>query len=229
MPDATSDVIAHRRGPVLGSALLARLHELNRDFLELLVAEHRSGAPPPLPRKTLDTLAELSASQRAALAATPFTLYSLGFEDQEFWRNALNGGVEPPWEERYPERVVTSRNSFCKVALLHAWHIASVGGVATRMVLSMPIATVARFAIAPLWRLDRIATEHPTLLAPRWPTNPGFWPDLIRFALADDRRLATVQLLGSQLIAAELEAAGGREVPGFSLPRSPRLRAKRSR
>jgi hypothetical protein len=53
---------------------------------------------------------------------------------------------------------------------------------------------------------------------PRWPTNPGFWPDLARFAAAgDQQRLATAKLLGSQLIAAELQG---------SAVQSPRLRAR---
>jgi len=46
----------------------------------------------------------------------------------------------------------------------------------------------------------------------------GFWPDLVRFAVADDQqRLATAKVLGSQLIAAELQG---------SAVQSPRLRAR---
>ena len=63
-------------------------------------------------------------------------------------------------------------------------------------------------ADTPLWQLRRIAVDYAGLLMPRWPTNPCFWPDLVRFAAAVmPRRLATAQLLGSQLIAAELELA----------------------
>jgi hypothetical protein len=64
----------------------------------------------------------------------------------------------------------------------------------------------------------RLSVHHASLLMPRWPTNPGFWPDLVRFAAAGDHhRLATAKILGSQLIAAELQA---------SALHSPRLRAR---
>jgi hypothetical protein len=66
---------------------------------------------------------------------------------------------------------------------------------------------------------------------PRWPTNPAFWPDLIRLAAANDtRRLGTARLLGTQLIAAELELAcvlSRRDQRTAPLVASPRLRARK--
>ena len=54
-------------------------------------------------------------------------------------------------------------------------------------------------------------------MTPRWPANPAFWPDLIRFAASgDSRRLETTQLLGNQLIAVELEGLGPRTVKRLS-------------
>jgi hypothetical protein len=73
----------------------------------------------------------------------------------------------------------------------------------------------------PLWQLRRIAVDYPGLLTPRWPGNPAFWPDLIRFAAAgNSKKLETTQLLGNQLTAAELDG---------TLPRATRLHRLRVR
>jgi hypothetical protein len=82
----------------------------------------------------------------------------------------------------------------------------------------MPDAIAQRLTAAPPWYVRRLAVHHASLLMPRWPTNPGFWPDLVHFAAAgDQQRLATAKVLGSQLIAAELQG---------SALQSPRLRAR---
>ena len=61
-------------------------------------------------------------------------------------------------------------------------------------------------AVTPPWRVKRIAAELARPLSPRWPTNPRFWPDLVRFAAREDWvRLTAAQLLGNQLLATELE------------------------
>lgn len=211
--------------PVLSAALLARIHELNLDYLELLAAEHKtandSGQLQYLPSKLHAVIAGLSPSARALLAALPYTLYSLGFEDEKFWRsNGAPGELASlPIGERYTQPHSTHlQASLCEVALLYAWHVATSNPLASRLLYAMPQCTAQRLAAAPLWYIKRLATNT-SLLLPRWPTNPGFWPDLLRFAAIEDvQRLATAKLLGSQLIAAELEA---------SSIQSPRLRARK--
>jgi|GEM_PF-716681 hypothetical protein len=196
--------------PVLTPSLLARLYELNFDYLELALVEHRDAradGPHHLPRNVAQSLAECPIEARRALARTTFSLYALGFEDQHFWRKALHAG-ERPIEARYRrESPQTFRTSFCELALLHAWHVAVTQPVAARMVYGMPQDVVQRMERARLWQLKRIASDYPELLMPRWPTNPCFWPDMVRFArLGDQRRLSMTQQLGHQLIAAELLA-----------------------
>jgi hypothetical protein len=121
--------------------------------------------------------------------------------------------------ERYAQPHCASlQASLCEVALLYAWHVATSSPIAARLVYAMPEAVAQRLTAAPPWYIRRLAVHHASLLMPRWPTNPGFWPDLVRFAAAgDQQRLATAKLLGSQLIAAELQG---------SALRSPRLRAR---
>src|ERR1041384_8391621 len=77
--------------PVLSAAVLARIHELNLDYIELLAAEHNADASDGqlqhLPCKLHAAIAELSPTDRVSLAALPYTLYSLGFEDEKLWRS----------------------------------------------------------------------------------------------------------------------------------------------
>jgi hypothetical protein len=196
--------------PVLTPSLLARLYELNFDYLELAVAEYRDSQgehPHHLPHQVAQCLAECSLEARQALARTAFSLYSLGFEDQHFWRKALHPS-ERSVQARYGRESCQSlRTAFCELALVHAWHVAVTQPVAARMVYGMPQDVVQCMERARLWQLKRIAADYPGLLTPRWPSNPCFWPDMLRFACAGDRRrLGTTQQLGHQLIAAELLA-----------------------
>lgn len=224
------EVLPGACAPVLSAALLARIYELNLDYVELLIAEHASAALAAqlqhLPDKVRSGLAALPVRARSLLTSTPYTIYSLGFEDDGFWRAACEPVVEPV-ELRYaPAGTLWLQGPFCEAALLHAWHVASSHPLAARILYAMPDATAKRLAATPLWQIRRIANDYPALLMPRWPTNPCFWSDLVQFATAEDEpRLATARLLGSQLIAAELESVGAttRSV------RSPRLRARKLR
>ena len=213
--------------PILSAAVLARIHELNLDYMELLVAERNAvdacdGQLQHLPSKLHAAIAEMSPAARASLAALPYTLYSLGFEDEKLWRALAQPATlaaTMSMRERYTQpRDASLQASLCEVALMYAWHVATSSPLAARLIYAMPEAVAERLMAAPPWYVRRLAVHHASLLLPRWPTNPGFWPDLVRFAVADDQqRLATAKVLGSQLIAAELQG---------SAVQSPRLRAR---
>lgn len=197
--------------PVLRPDLLARIHALNFDYLELLAREHAcvecAGQLPYFAPRLQPCFGGLSLERRARLAATPYALYSLRFEDVRFWESACVAN-ERQFAVRYRALSDASLQAlFCETALVQAWHIAATHPLAARVLYSMSERVRAPLAAAPLWRLRQIASEHLKLLSPRWPTNACFWPDLLSFAQAGDSvRLATTQLLGTQLIAAELMA-----------------------
>lgn len=221
------EVAQATRTPVLSTTLLARVHELNRSYVDLLVTQAgtRSVDPEGLPHKVLQALAQLPELARLKLAASPFALYTLGFEDQQFWRTVLGeGGVadrDDSLPDYYSSLSVSPTIAFCEIALFFAWHTAVVNRVAARVLFGMPEVLTERIVHTPLWRLRRIAKEFPGLLLPRWPANPGFWPDLVRFAAASDwRRLETGLLLGNQLTAVDLDAT-------FDEGRAPGSRGRR--
>ncbi len=223
--------------PVLDPPLLASIHQLNLDYLTLLVAERKAaqceGQLQHFPPRQAAALAALSSRALRAVAAMPYTLYSLGFEDERFWKSVCaNATAVAPdsFEHRYAHVGDGSPHYlFCESALFHAWHVAITNTMAARVAYAMPYATAQRLARTPLWQLRYIAASYSVLLMPRWPTNPAFWPDLIRFAGADDsRRLRITRLQGMQLIAQELEVACelSRRRNSHALA-SPRLRARK--
>ncbi len=222
--------------PVLDAALLARIHQLNLDYLELLRAEHAANDCAAqlqyLPTTQRATLAALPPSALPQLASAPYTLYSWGVEDEGFWSSICTSAIRAVPAtvlHRYaPAADKTAQYAFCKLALLHAWHVAATNPMAARVLYAMPYATTQKIAAMPLWQITCIASSHAALLMPRWPTNPAFWPDLIRFAAANDmQRLSTSRLLGIQLIAAELEVACAISRPRNPVIASPRLRARK--
>ncbi len=195
--------------PVLSAALLTRQYQLNFDYLELLVGGHAfvSHGKRYLPLRMLDGLRACTVEQRQAVAAAAFSLYSLGFEDTQFWLSALRVAPQSI-EARYARwGAPVMETTFCEVALIHAWHVAVTQPVAARMLYGMSSAIVNCMSLVQLWQLKRIAADYPGLTMPRWLTNPCFWPDLIEFARAADwPRLDTVHRLGQQLMAGELQA-----------------------
>lgn len=240
MSQSQVDCLPGSSAPVLSAALLARIHDLNFDYLELLAAEKAAadgaGQLQHLPGRLHGAIGALTDASRKLLAAMPYTLYSLGFEDEAFWRaacNAASASARVSVDQRYaPGPSQSPMALFAELALVHAWHVASSSALAARVLYAMSDATARALGCAQLWYVRRIATDHPALLMPRWPTNPGFWPDLVRFAAANDtERLATAKLLGNQLIAAELELTAVRDgkAPAAHAAsiQSPRLRARR--
>lgn len=214
MSDRNKEVVPGTRAPVLGDALLTRIHQLNRDYVELLIASatsHLGNSAEMLPPKVLDALARLSANGLSALARNPFALYSLGFDDQRFWTAVLADAQadDRPVQQRYgAAHTMSEQSAFSEVVLFFAWHVASAHRVATRFLFAMPDAIAVQLAGAPLWRLKQIVLDYPDMLTPRWPTNPAFWPDMVRFAAAADAgRLEATRLLGNQLIASELDGS----------------------
>jgi hypothetical protein len=223
MSKAIKDDLPSTAPPVLSDALLHRIHELNFDYLQLLRREQAdiqaAAQLQHFPPKVLGQLSACDSSVLHRVAQVPYTLYSLGFEDLRFWQAACN--VSGELSSRYCGNTsVWLQGPFYEVALLFAWHIANSTRLAARVSLAMPDAIVELFAKTPVTQVRRIAIDYPGLLLPRWPTNPAFWPEIVEFAKQNDRtRLNNVKLLGTQLIAAQLQAAEGLDARALSAHR----------
>lgn len=226
--------------PVLHPALLARVQQLNQHYLQLLRVEsaHPEGGSQwsqLLPE--CSGLLRLSPPMEARLCAAPYPLYSLGFEHPRLWPAACEATPPEGWSPMVHDdgQALDARRSFFELAVLHAWHVAVTHPVAARVVYGMGEATLQAFGKVALPRVVLAAGMQCEVLAPRWPGNPVFWPDLIRFARGGDmRRLAVTHLLGAQLIAAELELLSLSDDISASAnvqraAMSPRLRERHSR
>jgi hypothetical protein len=196
----------------ISATLLARLRELNGDYLELLcdarAAEVCGGRE--LPNEVVQSLARISPDARRVLAASPFALFTLRFADAEFWRHAIQSAAREPATGRYgltatPDR---PRCAFAAVALAFAWHVVQSDRMAARLLLGMSDPVGRCLLHAPLSRLERLAGEEAGIVAPRWSGNPRFWPDIMKFAAAQDwPKLVSACALGRQLTAADFETA----------------------
>jgi hypothetical protein len=236
MSKAIKDQLPFSRPPVLDDALLERVCELNFDYLRLLQAEHAqphcAAQLQHFPPKLLDSIAQFDLSTMQRMARAPYTLFSLGFEDRNFWQAACEG--EETLIARYAaDTSVWLQGPFFAVALAFAWHVANCNSLAARVLFAMPDASNELLGATSLAQIRRIAMDYAGLLTPRWPTNPGFWPELARFAHSDDRaRSQNVKLLGMQLIAAQLQVAAGQDRGLRAAPRmrhAPRLRGRKLR
>lgn len=201
----------------LTAALLARVQALNLDYLELLVADCRrkpcTGQARRLPAQLHALIRDLPHAACERLAALPFALYSLRFDDKSSWeqicRQARRTAADVPVMQRYARFRTGATHAFCEVALLHAWHVAASNPLGARLVYAMPQAIAARLAQLTIWQVRHLAEEHLDLLAPGWPSHPVFWPDLLHFAHTGDQvRLSAAKLLGTQLIAATFSPSG---------------------
>ena len=124
-----------------------------------------------------------------ALARSPFTLYSLGFDDHDVLaRRAVTPlQLRRSDRQRYAlRRARLACRPFCEVALLHAWHVAISNRLAARVLFAMPMPLAACIAGTPLWRMRRIARRPSGAADAALADEPGFWPDLVRFAAARD-------------------------------------------
>jgi hypothetical protein len=150
--------------PVLTAPTLSAIRDLNREYLELLIADREARRfARSLPQAVVDGLANLNVSARRAIAACPFALFSLGLEQQDFWRIAA--GPRGIAEEAPSYQALTSLSAescFSIGALFFAWHVASTQRTAARVCFAMPDGVVASLAGLRLSDLRRIAFDSPT-------------------------------------------------------------------
>jgi hypothetical protein len=186
----------------------AQVGQLNRAYLDLLAtpgATAESGGS-QLPGEIVDRLVGLPDVARDRIAASHVTLFNMRFADTAFWSELPPASVAESTTEHY----AADRNRpFVVVALFFAWHVAQFSELAARLLLAMPQSTHRVFAGLPLGQLHRYAANCPSLLAPRWPQNACFWPDLTAFAADEDRpEFDAALMLGMQLVMTEVEPGG---------------------
>lgn len=198
-----------------------QLRALNLDYLQLLILETQEfpaeayAQLPALDAGLSSAMADAPLSRLAELAECGLSLFTLSLHNAALWQRIASIGVHDAMSRRYAaageaadasRQGLGRRSAFMECALFYAWHLANSDRRAALNCLGMPVHTADIFASLKLWQLRNMAMKHPQLLAPRWPANTCFWPDLVQYLSTGDRRhLDHARLLGAQLMAQELE------------------------
>lgn len=201
---------------VFPEALLSGLRTLNHEFLTLAVEpqpwpiQYSFGLRPEI----LQTIRELSARGRTALCASNYSLFTLRLCDAWFWRSTAAWGCAAEVANGTRANVEKSvdasdrRELLVLDIMLFIWHVAQTAPVAGRLMLGMSNEVHAALSALSLRQVRQLAQSGEIPLSGRWPDNPCFWPDLVRFARPGyARQLELTHLQGTQLIAAELAAS----------------------
>jgi hypothetical protein len=207
---------------IVDGAALEAIQQANAAFLSLVArrADAESGMfglPPALAAR----IAALPTVARRAVAACPYTLFNVRFEDAEFWRDVAGACTDDRRGETLaPGGTVGAgaEATFALKAVFLAWHLVRQGELEAPLVLGMTAAVRDAWLALPLAQLDRAAAAALPELRARWGTHPRFWPQLLDAAAGPGGDVAgRVRLLGLQLLATD----------GFRscLPRRTALRA----
>ncbi|HEX4152697.1 MAG TPA: hypothetical protein VHY75_10880 [Steroidobacteraceae bacterium] len=188
--------------------VLAPLYDLNLRFLDLLASRgaRRIRGSEDLPAGTWERVAPMSAPQRAAAAQCPYALFDLRFNDETHWKARLCGAGQ--WriaDESAEDGASQDAANFVRLALFYAWHVASTGRHAVRLLLGMSELTAGAFRASTLACLPSLVASETANLTARFCNCGVYWSALMSAAARRDaHRLRKVQLFGLQLAAASL-------------------------
>ncbi len=193
-------------------ALLASLQTLNSEFLMLAVEPQRWPAQRSfgLRAEILQSIRELTMRGRAAICASNYSLFTLRLCDPWFWRATTSrdcAAGQSTTEATVEESTESSdrRELLVLDIMLFVWHVAQTAPLAGRLMLGMSDEVHAVLCALSLRQMRQLAQSGEIPLVARWPDNPCFWPDLVRFARPGySRELELTHLQGTQLLAAEL-------------------------
>ncbi len=191
---------------------------LNGDFLKLL----RQSSDPTaqasanlrrqlnLPTVQAATLEQCDAAGLQRMAACGFSLFSLSLHRTDIWQPLLRmrpgENLNTTAENDANAALLNACIGLLECALFLAWHLAQQGSHQGRLLLGMSDDCARLVAQLNLLQCRHIAHTQLQLLSPRWRHHPYFWADLLRYGQhGDPQHFKLARLLGSQLLAQELE------------------------
>jgi len=198
-----------------------QLLQLNVDFLKLLIVANQPDAESTvitrsqlgLPKLQAVTLLGCSDDALRTMSSCGFSLFTFNFHLADVWERMAKVSGDQSSVQRYSTDMTGANNAveiayagFAECALFFAWHLAQHQPIAARTMLGMREETAAILAPLQLWQCRQIAQRNYQSLTPRWPHNPYFWVDLLRYAETNDGQyLKFARLMGTQLIARDME------------------------
>jgi len=191
-----------------GAPSIELAHRLNAQCVEiaceLAVSPHRTLPAFILQNRDLWRLLEPEARER--VAAFPFVIVDIRFQDTQWWREiieklamnpadlALSGRIEPKLLE-----------DLMLETLLFARQSAREDVVVAKAMFALTSPAASLIAALSLQQVRAIALRHTEQLRVRWEEDPEFWRDLLIACRADDEEdLAAIRRQGKLLFCGEL-------------------------
>ncbi len=207
--DLTADALL--QGGVLTPSIRRDLADLNRQFLELGLAQELASDPRFAWSEAVRAdLCGVDAVTRERMAACPFALFEIVLPlaypgnvmvSSRVEDAATTGVSGEPWQTRCL--------AFVYAALFVAWRLADTVPLATRVTLGLSPGSELRLNEMPLSELSRLAA-CPGLIRPRWPSHARFWAMLRGAARArSSSALRWAHCVGVCLLGSEISEGGG--------------------
>jgi hypothetical protein len=208
--EVIATTLAGLSAPLTRAGALRSVVELNSQCLELMAEQGQAegSQAAPLFRQVTDFWSKLNEAARRRAATCPYLLFDVGFSDPARWR------AGPGFGEDRPRRIFTVARAaeVARNVFVYAWHLCQLKGVTPGLVLGMQPQCSRRIGRSTLPHIIELATLHSEWLQPRWPDVLGFWRELLFAALTGEvLALESARMRGLRLLAAEFQAAAGRE------------------
>ena len=185
---------------LLDDSTLRSIHEMNETFL-CLVAERTIECPKEPPFGLRASLAShlglLDAEAVKTIAACPYTLFDMAFDDIGPWRR---GALAFPASPALSDAV----RAFARMVAFFVWHLTRGDLLTAALALGMSPSTHRAWRALPLSAVDSGANWAAPRLAARWGYHRFFWNGLLAHSLQSPPPPAPgTHLLGLQLLAAD--------------------------
>lgn len=186
--------------PDPADSLFYELRLLNNEYLALLcVHTLRFGSRPDVVEK----LSQLHCGALQLVADCPYSLFDVCFGDGDYWERSVASALTVGYVDDATRHC--SYDRFTETILFFVWSAVRIDPRFARFAFGMTKRTSTLFHGVPIGRVPMLAQVVGRSLAPRWPDNDCFWPDLIRFAAANSpAQLQAARLLGCQLLAGDV-------------------------
>jgi hypothetical protein len=193
-----------RGGSWLVDGTLDTVLEINHQCLDYLVTMGSTESTSPLAPGRPDEIRDaLSPEARAQLAASPYLLVGLHFEEEEHRRPpTAPSDLQRTDAPARPLFTGPGASDLIRRVLVFAWHMARAHPRHARVVLGMSPECVAYMGRLQLSELDWLAQNRPDCVRVRWERQPRLWQHLLRRSLLPGcESLTHPGLRGLQLMA----------------------------
>jgi len=195
-----------------GAPSIPLAHQLNEQGVDLvcelannLIAQEL----PPFILQNRDLWRLLEPEARKRVAAFPFVIVNLRFDDAESWQQASDGHLMTPADvdntapySGFPPKLL---EDLALETLLFARQAAREDVNVAKAMFAMTSAVVRLIASLTVSQVRAIALGNASQLRVRWDSNPKFWADLLVACRAgDERAMASLRRQGKLLFCGEL-------------------------